>query len=50
MKVLKFIFLLALIVGACAPKEDVQLRAINIKEVKTGLDGSPVLFADVLFF
>lgn len=50
MKAVRIIFLLALMVGACAPKEDVQLRAINIKEVRTGEDGNPVLFADVVFF
>jgi len=50
MKWIKIFVFFTLIAGACAPKEEVQLRSINIKEVKPGLDGNPVLFADVVFF
>ena len=41
---------LVLFAVGCAPKEPVILRSINIKEVKTGSDGNPILFADVVFF
>jgi len=50
MRVEGIILFLALVAGSCGPKEDVQLRAINIKEVRTGADGNPVMFADVVFF
>ncbi|NOT75176.1 MAG: LEA type 2 family protein [Cyclobacteriaceae bacterium] len=50
MKILRIVFLLAIIAGGCVPKEQVVLRAVNIKEVKTGADGNPLLFADVVFY
>ncbi len=45
-----FILSLALFSGACVPNEQIVLRSVNIKDVKNGSDGNPILQADVVFF
>ena len=41
---------LALVMVSCVPKEQIVLRAINIKEVEPGKEGNPILKADAVFF
>ena len=49
-KFLQVLLLVATVMVACVPKEQIQLRAINIKEVTPGKDGNPLLKADAVFF
>ncbi len=43
------VLFLALWAGACVPKEQVVLRAVDIKQVLPGKDGNPLLMADAIF-
>lgn len=49
-RIFQHILFLAVVIGACVPKEQIVLRAINIKEVDPGKDGNPILKADAVFF
>ena len=44
------LFLGMVALQSCVPKEQIMLRAINIKDVTPGGDGDPVLKADAVFF
>jgi hypothetical protein len=50
MKNYGWLFVVVLLAGSCVPKEDVILRAVNIREVGVGIDGDPVLKADAIFY
>jgi len=50
----KSLFVLFCLVGVvltgCVPKEQVVLKAVNIRQVLPGSDGNPLLKADAVFF
>jgi LEA14-like dessication related protein len=47
-KTTRFAIVLVLLLAGCAPKEQITLRAINIKEVTTSTN--PTIKADAIFF
>lgn len=49
MKILKWLLLMCL-AGACVPKEQPVLRAIEINSVETSPSGDPILKANAIFY
>ena len=50
MKVFQWMPLVLIMAVACVPKEQVVLRAVEIKQVETGPLGNPILKADAIFY